>query len=266
MNFLITIIVPVYNANKYISETIESIIGQTYNTWELIIVDDCSTDDTVSIIKKYVKLDKRIFLVESEQNFGGPARPRNIGIKKAKGEYIAFLDADDIWKKDKLQRQMDFMSENNVYFSSTGSEYIDENSNSIKKRLSIFSFLHQFRRKTTINDIINSNFITTSSVVVHREYIELFSEKKEHIAVEDVYLWLSILNKNPNIYKYQKEKLVRYRVLDNSISNRKNSIKHQVKGYSCILDFIRDSGRYDCIKAYHLHVLKMAIRIILKRV
>lgn len=124
---LVSIIMPSYNTGKFIEKTINSVINQTYNNWELIIVDDCSNDNTDEIVKSIN--DSRIVYLKNEKN-SGAAVSRNKALKEAKGRWIAFLDSDDLWKKDKLQKQIDFMKENNYYFSYTNYIEIDENDNS----------------------------------------------------------------------------------------------------------------------------------------
>ena len=123
MKDLISIIVPVYNAEKFIDETINTVLDQTYTNWELLLVNDCSTDNSVDIIKKFK--DKRIKLINNKVN-SKAAISRNNGIKKAKGKYICFLDADDKWDKQKLVKQINFMKEKDCAFSFTSYEFADE--------------------------------------------------------------------------------------------------------------------------------------------
>lgn len=106
MNELVSIITPCYNAERFIRETIESVIAQTYTNWEMIIVDDCSKDNSAEIIKEYVAKDARIKYLKTEKPSGSPTLPRNIGIQNAKGRYITFIDADDIYNCDKLKAQI----------------------------------------------------------------------------------------------------------------------------------------------------------------
>ena len=105
----VSIIMPVYNSKKYITETIKSVQAQTYENWELIIVDDCSTDNTVKIIKDFMYKDLRIKLTILDKN-QGVSHARNISLDNTTGRYIAYLDSDDIWKKNKLSRQIEFMN------------------------------------------------------------------------------------------------------------------------------------------------------------
>lgn len=124
MNDLVSIIMPSYNTGKYIGQSIESVIKQTYKNWELIIVDDYSTDNTEKIIKAYLA-DKRIKYYKNMSNIGA-AETRNYALRKAKGKWIAFLDSDDIWSKDKLEKQIKFMVDNNYNFSYTCYQEIDD--------------------------------------------------------------------------------------------------------------------------------------------
>ncbi len=128
MKELVSIITPSYNSESYISETINSVLNQTYEIWELIIIDDCSTDKTQDLLNNYCKIDNRIKLFVNEKNLGS-AISRNVGIKNSSGRFIAFLDSDDIWVKEKLEKQLFFMKSNKIAFSFSGFEIIDKNGN-----------------------------------------------------------------------------------------------------------------------------------------
>jgi len=128
MNDLVSIITPSYNTAKFIEESIESVLQQTYKNWEMIIVDDCSTDETDEIVKKFN--DARIKYVKNDRN-SGAAISRNKALLQAKGRWIAFLDSDDVWEPEKLEKQVSFMERNNYIFSYTCYTEIDENSNPI---------------------------------------------------------------------------------------------------------------------------------------
>ena len=123
-NGLVSVIMPSYNTAKYIAESIESIMNQTYPYWELIIVDDCSTDNTDSVVENYLS-DTRIRYLKNEKN-SGAAISRNYALREAKGKWIAFLDSDDVWLPEKLETQIAFMLEKNCSFSYTNYEEIDE--------------------------------------------------------------------------------------------------------------------------------------------
>jgi teichuronic acid biosynthesis glycosyltransferase TuaG len=102
----ISIIIPCYNSEQFIDRTIKSVLCQTFSDWELLLIDDHSTDKTKDILEKYAKNDTRIKILQTKENSGGPALPKNIGIENAKGEYIAFLDHDDEWLPEKLEKQL----------------------------------------------------------------------------------------------------------------------------------------------------------------
>lgn len=125
MDELVSIIMPSFNTGKYIENSIRSVQSQTYTNWELIIVDDCSTDDTDVVIKSLLR-DKRIRYLKNKEN-SGAAITRNYALREAKGKWIAFLDSDDLWFPDKLEKQTKFMENNSYHFSYTKYEEIDEN-------------------------------------------------------------------------------------------------------------------------------------------
>lgn len=127
MNKLVSIIMPSYNTGAYISETIDSILAQTYQDWELLIVDDCSTDNTDEVISCYLS-DNRIHYLKNDKNRGA-AISRNRALRAAKGKWIAFLDSDDLWKSEKLEKQLAFMNKKGVHFTYTNYSEIDENGN-----------------------------------------------------------------------------------------------------------------------------------------
>ena len=126
MKELVSVIMPSYNTAKYIGETIKSVQAQTYENWELIIVDDCSTDNTDSAVEPFLS-DERIRYLKNSRN-SGAAVSRNYALREAKGKWIAFLDSDDLWLPDKLEKQINFMLKNSYHFSYTNYIEIDENS------------------------------------------------------------------------------------------------------------------------------------------
>lgn len=127
MDDLVSIIMPSYNTAKFISETIESVLAQTYSNWELIIVDDCSTDDTDAVVCPYLA-DDRIRYIKNKKN-SGAAVSRNRALREAKGKWVAFLDSDDLWFPEKLEKQISFMKKNDYHFSYTNYIEIDETTN-----------------------------------------------------------------------------------------------------------------------------------------
>lgn len=132
MDTLVSIVMPSYNTGKYIAETITSVLAQTYTNWELLIVDDCSTDDTDAVVAGFS--DPRIRYFKNEQN-GGAAVSRNRALREARGRWIAFLDSDDVWLPEKLERQIAFMEKNGYSFSYTNYSEIDEASRPLGRRV-----------------------------------------------------------------------------------------------------------------------------------
>ena len=132
---LVSIITPTWACADFIAETIESVQSQTYENWELLIQDDCSTDNTLEVVKPYMEADKRIKYECNPQN-SGAAITRNNALRRAKGRWIAFLDSDDLWLPAKLEHQLKFMTDNGYHFSYTGYEEIDENSQETGVRIS----------------------------------------------------------------------------------------------------------------------------------
>ena len=264
---LVTVIIPLFNAEKYIAQTIESVISQTYQNWELIIVDDCSTDNSAEIVKGYEVKDRRIKLIELNSNFGGPARPRNIGLDISNGEYLAFLDADDVWLQDKLQVQVREMQLNNLDFTSTDSKFIDINSNhTIINKYKIIVFLKKLKRKAKLSDVIKGNFIRTSSVIISKKFISKFDENKDFIGVEDLHLWMKILNDKNVRYKYISDKLIKYRISSTSLSERGKNQKQVIRANLCILKFILENQKFEYIKYFYIRIIKLAFIYFIKKI
>lgn len=216
MNELVSIIMPSYNTAKYISQSIESVLNQTYTNWELIIVDDCSTDNTDEIIKTYLG-DNRIIYLKNEKN-SGAAVSRNYALREAKGKWIAFLDSDDIWLPEKLKKQISFMENHNYNFSYTPYQQIDEASNSMNVYVS---------GPGKINKRQQYNFCWQGclTVVYNKEKvgtIEIEDLKKNN----DYAIWLKAIEKS-DCYLLN-EYLAKYRIRTGSISrhSKLKLIKH----------------------------------------
>ncbi len=263
---LVSIVIPLFNAKDYIAETIESVLKQSYKNIELIVVDDCSTDGSYELVEDFSKRDSRVKLIRLEQNFGGPAKPRNIGVKNSKGDYIAFLDADDIWEEEKLEVQIGLMEQEGYNFTSTNILNVDENLKDIDSRYSISNFLRRISKKRGVCDLIKNSFIATSSVVVKRDIIEKFSEDRDFISVEDLCLWIRLLDKKETKYSYISQKLVKYRVLSKSISDRSKIYKQETRANLCIIKYIFKRDKYEYIGCYYRFTLKLYILYILKSV
>ena len=132
---LVSIVMPSYNSERFIAESIKSVQSQTYGDWELLVVDDCSADGTVAVVEAMAKEDRRIHVFSNERN-SGAACSRNRALREAKGDWVAFLDSDDLWDPEKLERQLAFMRNNGCSFSYTEYETVDENGSPLGRRYS----------------------------------------------------------------------------------------------------------------------------------
>lgn len=211
MNELISIITPTYNCGRFIAETIESVLNQTYENWEMIIVDDCSTDNTKEIVQKYSDKDQRIKYYLLEVN-SGAAIARTKAMELANGEYMAFLDSDDLWMKNKLEYQLNFMKENNYNFTCTKYEQIDEQGKSLDRIIKV-------KKKTDYNGVLLTCPVGNSTVMYNVNNIGKFEVPNIRKRNDDA-LWLQMLKKEQYIYGIDMS-LMKYRIRSNSISSNK---------------------------------------------
>jgi len=211
VNKLVSIIMPCYNASSVISKSIDSVLNQSYANWELLITNDCSTDNSEEIIEEYLKKDSRIKLFNLEHN-NGVAAARNNSISHAKGDYICFLDSDDTWFSKKLEKQVIFMLENNYQFSYTGYRKINNEDVFISKPIKVSS------KGVYYKDLLKHNEIGCLTVMISKNV--LGKHKMIKVGHEDYVLWLSILKKGVVAYGIN-EVLASYRVGNESISSNK---------------------------------------------
>lgn len=213
MSELVSIIMPSFNTAKYIEESIKSVLAQTYTNWELIIVDDCSTDNTDEIVQPFLS-DDRIKYFKNEKN-SGAAVSRNKALREAKGKWIAFLDSDDLWLPEKLERQISFMTANDYKFSYTDYEKIDEESESLH-------VLVGGPNNVTKKVMYRYCYIGCLTVMYDSEFmgtIQIKDIKKNN----DYAMWLQLCKK-ANCYLLP-ENLAKYRIRKKSISHDKLSKK-----------------------------------------
>ena len=236
-----SVIIPLYNSEEYIGNTIQSVLNQTYDSWELIVVDDCSTDNSKEIVRDIEKNDSRIKLIESGENFGGPAKPRNMGIKSSRGKYIAFLDSDDIWYRDKLEVCLKHFN------GSVDVVYHD---------LKIFGKVNFFDRKVLkgraltkpvlLDLLTKGNAINNSSAVVRKEILEQIdyvNESPGMIASEDYNTWLKIAGISEHFF-YLNKVLGKYLIGEDNISSKDMS----VCGRNATEDFLKFLNQEQLIK------------------
>lgn len=223
---LVSIVTPSYKSTKFISQTIESVLAQTYQNWEMMIVDDFSPDNSNEIIEKYCQKDSRIKLIKLKKN-SGPAIARNRAIEETKGKYIAFLDSDDLWLPEKLEKQVYFMIENNLSLTYSSFYTIDESGKKINTRIAQSSISY--------HDILKSNHIGNLTGIYDCE--KLGKVYMDNVGHEDYTLWLKIM-KEIKSTKGLIEPLAEYRVFFQSLSaNKLKSAKWTWNIYRNILHF-----------------------------
>jgi teichuronic acid biosynthesis glycosyltransferase TuaG len=207
---LVSVIIPTHNSSQFISDTLKSIINQTYRDLEILITDDASTDNTFEIIKEFQKKDKRIKLYQLKKNRGAGVA-RNNSIKFSTGRYIAFCDSDDQWKENKIDKQIDFMKSNNLFFTYSSYEVIDEKNN---KQKTIYA-----PEKLNYKQMLYNNYVGCLTAIYDQEKLgKIFMSKIRKR--QDWTLWLKIfkiINNSSGIV----EPLAIYRDRSNSISNNK---------------------------------------------
>lgn len=228
---MISIIIPTYNREKTIFKSVESVINQTYKDIEIIIVDDNSTDRTEEIVKSFE--DNRIKYIKLDRNLGA-CNARNIGINESRGEFIAFQDSDDIWKKNKLEKQIRFLEETNADIVACAFNFITKNSMEKKPSINI--------HEVNYIDIIRENFISTQTILGKRQ---CFEEYKFDIDMPRFQDWELIIRlcKKYNIF-FQMDSLVDVYLQNDSISkNNKNAIKALNLIIEKNNDFFRDNKK-----------------------
>lgn len=218
---LVSIIMPAYNSGKYISESIASVREQSYINWELIIVDDCSSDNTIEIVKKFQEKDHRILLFTLTVN-SGAAKARNIAIKKASGVYLAFLDSDDYWDTDKLSDQIAFMEGNGYTFTCTTYSKVNEAGN--KAGNNVVPKLVSNYRDVLENSPGNSTVIY-NCIVLGKFYSPDIRRRNDFV------MWLQVIKAAKKLYGIQKAYTF-YRVREDSLSKKKfKLLKYQWRVY-----------------------------------
>lgn len=227
---------PNYNGHRYVEQAIDSVLAQSYTNFELIIVDDCSVDDSLQCIQRKAQNDNRIRVIALKQN-AGVANARNAGIQAAKGEYVALLDNDDLWTEDKLERQL-ALAQTGADIVYCSYDFIDEQNNTIKKPFVV-------PRQTSFNKMLASSVISCSTSFIKTELMQShpFNPDFYH---EDYVLWMELLRVCPTAYGDQKV-LMHYRQVVGSRSNKKgNAAKERWNTYrkALKLDFITSAWAF----------------------
>lgn len=236
MSDKVTIVTPSWNSEKYIEHTIRSVQNQTYQNWEMIIVDDCSIDNTVEIIERIAMNDARVKVLQQPQN-GGAAKARNRSMLEGTGRFIAYLDADDIWKPDKLEKQVEFMLKNKCGFSCTSYEVIDDDGKPKKKHIHMLPEVDYVGFLT--NNLLQTVGIMIDTSIIDKKYLVMPDIRRR----QDAATWLQILKAGFKCYGLD-EILAEYRRADNSLSSNKFKA---VKGiWSLYRDIERLSLPFSC--------------------
>lgn len=209
----VSIITPSWNCEKYVSETIRSVQAQTYKNWEMLITDDCSTDESVKIIEEFAAKDSRIKLLHLKKN-GGAAKARNNSLKHAEGRFVAYLDADDIWKPDKLEKQIAFMLKKKAGFSCTSYEVIDDSGRKLNKEVRMMPKADYVGFLT--NNLLQTVGIMVDLSIVDRKYLVMPNLRRR----QDAATWLQVLKAGYPCYG-MPDILAEYRRAENSLSSNK---------------------------------------------
>ena len=245
---LVSIITPNYNCARFISQTIESVLAQTYSDWEMLIVDDCSTDGSYEIALEYAAKDSRIKVIRNEKN-SGAAVSRNKAIEVAQGEFVAFLDSDDLWIPEKLEKQIAFMRENACDFSFCEYEHIDEENKSLLKVAKVI-------KKLTYTKMMFHCFPGCLTVMYNQNVVgKIYAKdiKKNN----DNALFYPVLKKCKNAMGLN-ECLGLYRIRTGSIS--RNKLK-MIKPYITVL---HDFERHNILISYFCVLTHFIIKILFK--
>lgn len=215
---LVSIITPAYKAAAVIGETIASVQAQSYGTWELLIAEDCGPDDTRDVVRRLAATDPRIRLIEPERN-GGPAAARNHALAQAKGRWIAFLDSDDLWLPEKLERQLAFhRGQPDAVFTYTGFRRISADGTQTGSFISV-------PKRTSYRKLLGNTVVATSTVIVDRHLSGEFRMRKTYY--DDFACWLALLKQGGHAAGLDED-LMRYRVMDQSVSRDKGHSARQV--------------------------------------
>lgn len=224
---LVSVITPVYNTEKYIEETINSVLNQTYQKFECILVDDCSSDKSAEIIKKIAEKDSRVKYFKNEKN-SGAAVSRNRALKEAKGQYVAFLDADDIWLPNKLKRELSLMKHKNAFFVFGAIEMIDSEGRVIKGRRNIPAQINY-------KGLLKNTAIATSTVLIDRNVTGAF-QMPDRRSGQDYATWLMLLRGNKTAYAVRNV-VTRYRKDSSSGSLSAKKTKNWKKVYDIQVNY-----------------------------
>jgi glycosyltransferase involved in cell wall biosynthesis len=237
----VSIITPVYNGEKYLEETIVSVLNQTFTDFEYLIINHASTDSSRDIIQKFQATDNRIKLIELSVNKGGPAYPRNEGMRVAQGEFLTFIDADDLWKPYKLQTQIDFFTAHDTLdMIYSNCDNIDENGIFLgKSKPQLLKYFLSLFMKTS-HQIYYANFINVNTLMIKNSNLTWFNEDPFLIAIEDWMFHIRNFQIGKKVH-YFDEALIQYRLHTSSLSNRLTDKSYRKIYYMLSLLFLESN-------------------------
>jgi len=246
---LVSIILPYYKKKSYVKSTINSILSQTYQNFEILIIDDELTSESKKILNEINMLDKRISILKNTRNIGA-GYSRNRGIQKSKGKYIAFCDCDDVWKSSKLENQLKFMRNKNIYISHTSYDLIDKNNKYLKKRSA--------PAELKFEDLLKSCDIGLSTVIIDRKVLKNIDKPFAPLKTkEDYVLWLKLSAMGFKILGIKKS-LTSWRKLNQSLSS--SIIQKMLDGYRVYRTYLK----MNVIKSLY-RLLILSFNFLLKR-
>jgi glycosyltransferase involved in cell wall biosynthesis len=255
---LVSIILPCFNSEKYISSTIKSVISQSYQNFELIIIDDASNDGSSEIIKNFL-YDRRIIYFKNNTNLKLPGKVRNIGIQKASGNFLSFIDSDDLWNKNKIHSQISFMKKNNLTFSHTS--YNEVKNDKIINHVNM-------PQKIDFDNLLKKNNIFINTVMINLEKLYKIKQFSEKIKIAEDFFFLLENLKFSNSFFQRVEPNEFYaskRIVQNSVSSNKiKGIISLYYGYKTILKFNKFSTlKFTFLQIFHT-ILKKIKRYLFK--
>ena len=246
---LISIIIPYYKKKDYITKTIDSVISQSYRNIEIIIIYDNGSVNELDYIQELKSKDPRIKLIINIKNIGA-GQSRNKGIKLSKGKYIAFIDSDDLWKKNKLKRQLEVMKKNNYNITHTSYDVIDKNNKIFDQRIA-----RTFKNKESL---LKSCDIGLSTVMIKKSILKKNDNFAKIKTKEDFVLWIKLLNKKKYIYGIN-DKLTKWRKLDKSLSS--SVFQKFIDGFTVYNKYLR----MNFVKSIY-YLLLLSVNSIIKKI
>ncbi|MGN6711819.1 glycosyltransferase family 2 protein [Anaerocolumna jejuensis] len=244
---LVSIITPMYNAERFVSNAIQSVLMQTYTKWEMIIVDDGSIDQSYKIASEHKNTDNRIHIIRLERNYG-ISYARNRAISQAKGKYIAFLDSDDIWLPNKLRTQVEIMERSNAAFCFSSCYVIDQNGDNVRK-------IRKVPDKINYHELLYGNVIPCLTVMINRNKIGIIDFK--NIRHEDYAAWLEILKHIDTAALGIQMPLAKYRISKNTVSANK------FKSILWVWNIYRKEQQFGIFKSWY-YIIASTIKAIKK--